>query len=87
MRRRLRFAAAAGAVEVTAAAGQDWDELVQQCLAEGLSGIECLSGIPGRAGATPIQNVGAYGQEVAQTITGGAGLRPADRPGRAAQPG
>jgi UDP-N-acetylmuramate dehydrogenase len=65
----LRFAAAAAAVEVTAAAGQDWDELVQQCVAEGLSGIECLSGIPGRAGATPIQNVGAYGQEVAQTIT------------------
>ena len=65
----LRFAPVAGAVEVTAAAGQDWDELVQQCVAEGLSGIECLSGIPGRAGATPIQNVGAYGQEVAQTIT------------------
>jgi UDP-N-acetylmuramate dehydrogenase len=66
----LRFAAGAGAVEVTAAAGQDWDELVQQCVAQDLSGIECLSGIPGRAGATPIQNVGAYGQEVAQTITG-----------------
>ena len=57
------------AVDVTAAAGQDWDELVQQCVAAGLSGVECLSGIPGRAGATPIQNVGAYGQEVAQTIT------------------
>jgi UDP-N-acetylmuramate dehydrogenase len=65
----VRFAAADGAVEVTAAAGQDWDELVRQCLAEGLSGIECLSGIPGSAGATPIQNVGAYGQEVAETIT------------------
>ena len=65
----LRFAAEFDAVEVTAAAGQDWDELVQQCVAQGLSGIECLSGIPGRAGATPIQNVGAYGQEVAQTIT------------------
>ena len=65
----LDFAAAGDAVEVTAEAGQDWDELVQQCLAAGLSGIECLSGIPGRAGATPIQNVGAYGQEVAQTIT------------------
>ncbi len=65
----VRFAADADSVEVTAAAGQDWDELVQQCVAEGLSGIECLSGIPGRAGATPIQNVGAYGQEVAQTIT------------------
>ncbi len=65
----LDFAAAGDAVDVTAEAGQDWDEMVQQCLAAGLSGIECLSGIPGRAGATPIQNVGAYGQEVAQTVT------------------
>jgi UDP-N-acetylmuramate dehydrogenase len=65
----LAFAADHDAVEVTAAAGQDWDEMVRRCLAEGLSGIECLSGIPGSAGATPIQNVGAYGQEVAQTIT------------------
>jgi len=65
----VRFVAADGAVEATAAAGQDWDELVCRCLAEGLSGIECLSGIPGSAGATPIQNVGAYGQEVAETIT------------------
>ncbi len=67
--RGLDFAAAAHDVDVTAEAGQDWDELVQQCIAAGLSGVECLSGIPGRAGATPIQNVGAYGQEVAQTIT------------------
>jgi UDP-N-acetylmuramate dehydrogenase len=67
--RGLDFAAAGDAVVVTADAGQDWDELVQQCVAAGLSGVECLSGIPGRAGATPIQNVGAYGQEVAQTIT------------------
>jgi UDP-N-acetylmuramate dehydrogenase len=57
------------AVEVTAAAGHDWDEFVQRCLAEGLSGVECLSGIPGRVGATPIQNVNAYGQDVAHTIT------------------
>ena len=55
-------------VEVIVAAGQDWDELVRQCVSARLSGIECLSGIPGLAGATPIQNVGAYGQEVAQTI-------------------
>src|SRR5580692_4379104 len=48
----LVFASAGDAVEVTAEAGQDWDEMVQQCLAAGLSGIECLSGIPGRAGAT-----------------------------------
>jgi UDP-N-acetylmuramate dehydrogenase len=64
----VRFAVVEGAVEVTAAAGQDWDELVRRCLAEGLSGVECLSGIPGSAGATPIQNVGAYGQEVAETV-------------------
>jgi UDP-N-acetylmuramate dehydrogenase len=61
-------AAEAGAVRVTAAAGEDWDGLVQRCVKDGLSGIECLSGIPGLAGATPIQNVGAYGQEVAQTV-------------------
>jgi UDP-N-acetylmuramate dehydrogenase len=54
---------------VTAAAGEDWDALVTRCVAEGLAGVECLAGIPGRAGATPIQNVGAYGQEVAETIT------------------
>jgi UDP-N-acetylmuramate dehydrogenase len=56
-----------GAVMVVAA-GEDWDTLVAFCVAEGLSGIECLSGIPGLAGATPIQNVGAYGQEVSETI-------------------
>ena len=54
---------------VTVAAGEDWDAVVARAVAEGLAGLECLSGIPGRAGATPIQNVGAYGQEVAQTIT------------------
>ena len=60
---------AAETVTVTAAAGEPWDELVGWSVAEGLSGLECLSGIPGLAGATPIQNVGAYGQEVAQTIS------------------
>jgi UDP-N-acetylmuramate dehydrogenase len=54
---------------VTVAAGEDWDAVVARAVAEGLAGLECLSGIPGRAGATPIQNVGAYGQEVADTIT------------------
>jgi UDP-N-acetylmuramate dehydrogenase len=53
---------------VALAAGEDWDGLVEFCVKEGLSGLECLSGIPGLAGATPIQNVGAYGQEVAETI-------------------
>jgi UDP-N-acetylmuramate dehydrogenase len=55
-------------VLVVVAAGEDWDSLVEFCVAQGLSGLECLSGIPGLAGATPIQNVGAYGQEVAETI-------------------
>src|SRR5450631_3022124 len=57
-----------GAVTVRVAAGENWDDVVVQAVARGWSGIEALSGIPGCAGATPIQNVGAYGQEVAQTI-------------------
>jgi UDP-N-acetylmuramate dehydrogenase len=66
--RGVRITAEDGQVTVAVAAGEDWDGLVSQCAAEGLSGIECLSGIPGLAGATPIQNVGAYGQEVAETV-------------------
>jgi UDP-N-acetylmuramate dehydrogenase len=58
-----------GDVDVTVAAGEDWDEVVAAAVAEGLAGLESLSGIPGRAGATPIQNVGAYGREVAEVIT------------------
>ena len=53
---------------VTAAAGEPWDALVAAVVARDLAGLECLSGIPGLVGATPIQNVGAYGQEVAETI-------------------
>jgi UDP-N-acetylmuramate dehydrogenase len=53
---------------VRVAAGEPWDGFVARTVAEGFSGVECLSGIPGSAGATPIQNVGAYGQEVAQTV-------------------
>ena len=53
---------------LTVAAGEDWDALVERCVAAGLQGFECLSGIPGSVGATPIQNVGAYGQEVAETV-------------------
>jgi UDP-N-acetylmuramate dehydrogenase len=56
-------------VTLTVAAGEDWDTVVASCVAADLAGLECLSGIPGLAGATPIQNVGAYGQEVADTIT------------------
>jgi UDP-N-acetylmuramate dehydrogenase len=53
---------------VTAAAGVVWDDFVAQMVAAELAGIECLSGIPGLVGATPMQNVGAYGQEVADTL-------------------
>jgi UDP-N-acetylmuramate dehydrogenase len=52
----------------TVAAGEPWDPLVERAVAAGLAGIECLSGIPGTAGATPIQNVGAYGQEVSEVV-------------------
>jgi UDP-N-acetylmuramate dehydrogenase len=54
---------------VTAAAGVGWDDFVAQMVREELAGVECLAGIPGLVGATPMQNVGAYGQEVADTIT------------------
>jgi UDP-N-acetylmuramate dehydrogenase len=59
---------AGGRARVVAGAGETWDDVVARAVAEGLGGIECLSGIPGRVGATPIQNVGAYGQEVRETI-------------------
>jgi UDP-N-acetylmuramate dehydrogenase len=55
-------------VRVMAPAGEPWDGVVAACVNEGLAGVECLSGIPGSTGATPIQNVGAYGQDVAETI-------------------
>jgi len=57
-----------GAVLLTAAAGEPWDDLVRCTVERGWAGLECLSGIPGLVGATPIQNVGAYGQEVAETV-------------------
>jgi UDP-N-acetylmuramate dehydrogenase len=50
------------------AAGEPWDEFVARAVAQNCAGIECLSGIPGSIGATPVQNVGAYGQEVSETI-------------------
>jgi UDP-N-acetylmuramate dehydrogenase len=55
--------------ELVVQAGEPWDELVAYAVGNRLAGIEALSGIPGSTGATPVQNVGAYGQEVAQTIT------------------
>ncbi|WP_376768488.1 UDP-N-acetylmuramate dehydrogenase [Nocardioides pelophilus] len=57
-----------GGAVVTVAAGETWDELVARAVEQGWVGVEALSGIPGSVGATPVQNVGAYGQEVAQTI-------------------
>ena len=57
-----------GGVTLRVAAGESWDALVARCVAEGWAGIEALSGIPGTVGATPVQNVGAYGQEVCNVI-------------------
>ncbi len=57
-----------GRMLVRAQAGESWDGLVAHCVERGLAGLECLSGIPGLVGAAPIQNIGAYGQEVAETI-------------------
>jgi UDP-N-acetylmuramate dehydrogenase len=62
---------------ITVQAGETWDVVVKRSVEAGLAGIECLSGIPGATGATPIQNVGAYGQDVAQTIEA---VRVFDRP-------
>jgi UDP-N-acetylmuramate dehydrogenase len=53
---------------VRAAAGEAWDSLVAECVTRHLAGIECLSGIPGSVGGTPVQNVGAYGQETAEVL-------------------
>ena len=67
-------------VVLDVAAGEPWDALVARAVEEGWRGFECMSGIPGLAGATPIQNVGAYGQEVSETI---ARVRVFDRARRA----
>jgi UDP-N-acetylmuramate dehydrogenase len=55
-------------ISISAGAGEEWDSLVQNCVGRNLAGIECLSGIPGTVGGTPVQNVGAYGQEVSEVI-------------------
>ncbi|MET0190616.1 MAG: UDP-N-acetylmuramate dehydrogenase, partial [Pseudonocardia sediminis] len=57
-----------GSVVVTVEAGEDWDAVVAATVAQGLGGFECLSGIPGRTGATPVQNVGAYGVEISDLL-------------------
>lgn len=55
--------------QLIAQAGEEWDAIVDQCVERDLAGIECLSGIPGFVGGTPVQNVGAYGQDVSETIS------------------
>jgi UDP-N-acetylmuramate dehydrogenase len=66
---RVESADLCGGANVRVEAGTSWDDLVARAVTEGWAGVEALSGIPGSTGATPVQNVGAYGQEVAQTIT------------------
>jgi UDP-N-acetylmuramate dehydrogenase len=66
--RGIASAQEGGHLLVSAAAGEDWDGLVAYAVAANCAGVECLSGIPGTVGGTPVQNVGAYGQEVSQTI-------------------
>jgi UDP-N-acetylmuramate dehydrogenase len=67
--RGIRVTEAGDGAVFEVAAGEPWDDVVAAAVRAGYAGLECLSGIPGSAGATPIQNVGAYGQEVADTIT------------------
>src|SRR5947209_10912284 len=57
-----------GKTRFVAGAGENWDSFVERCVSRNCGGVECLSGIPGSVGGTPIQNVGAYGQEVSETI-------------------
>ncbi|MBX3244561.1 MAG: UDP-N-acetylmuramate dehydrogenase [Acidobacteria bacterium] len=57
-----------GNVDLTAGAGEIWDDVVRYAVENDLAGIECMSGIPGLVGGTPVQNVGAYGQEVSETV-------------------
>lgn len=66
----LRGIVEQGPGRIAVDAGEPWENVVEYAVSRGWAGIECLSGIPGCAGSTPIQNVGAYGQEVAQVIVG-----------------
>ncbi|MEP6923287.1 MAG: UDP-N-acetylmuramate dehydrogenase [Pyrinomonadaceae bacterium] len=67
--RGIAFAKDKNEILLTAQAGEDWDSIVSLSVNKNLAGVECLSGIPGSVGATPVQNVGAYGQEVSETIS------------------
>ena len=68
IRGRRVMARRANEIELEIAAGEPWSDVVDHAVAEGWAGIECLAGIPGRAGAAPIQNIGAYGQEVGEVV-------------------
>ena len=72
----VSFESAADQMFISAEAGEDWDQLVAQAVSRGLAGVECLSGIPGSVGGTPVQNVGAYGQEISEVL---ASVRVLDR--------
>ncbi|HEY4053750.1 MAG TPA: UDP-N-acetylmuramate dehydrogenase [Terriglobales bacterium] len=58
-----------GRIHFDVGAGVEWDHFVSECVGRNFAGVECLSGIPGNVGGTPVQNVGAYGQEVSETIS------------------
>ena len=66
--RGIEWARSNGKTIVRAGAGEEWDPLVALCVERNLAGIECLSGIPGSVGGTPVQNVGAYGQEISEVL-------------------
>lgn len=76
----VEFTEAGDRVVATVQAGEDWDGFVAKCVELNLAGVECLSGIPGYVGGTPVQNVGAYGQDVSETIVS---VRCLDREGLA----
>ncbi|HET6420143.1 MAG TPA: UDP-N-acetylmuramate dehydrogenase [Geobacteraceae bacterium] len=67
--RGITFEEMGGEVIVTAGGGEDWQDFTDLCVEKGWQGVDCLAGIPGTVGACPIQNVGAYGQEVSQVIS------------------
>ncbi|HYR43394.1 MAG TPA: UDP-N-acetylmuramate dehydrogenase [Terriglobia bacterium] len=64
----IQWATENGKMVVRVGAGEEWDRVVGLCVERGAAGIECLSGIPGSVGGTPVQNVGAYGQEVSEVL-------------------
>ena len=85
--RGIRREPAAGGEIWHIAAGENWDQVVAAAVAADLAGIECLSGIPGNCGAAPIQNIGAYGQEIAETLVEVQALEVATGKARSLRPG